>query len=918
MQRSQFLKLLAGATVGAFTVRGQWVFADPLPFVGAPGGLRPYLHLPRPDSIWVSWWTDADTDTYVDYGTSEAALNQTVTGSRHAFDASNAYHSTKLTGLQPDTYYYYRVRTENVTSATFRFKTAKALGHKTGKFRALIIGDNQILAKESAGDPYHRYEKLMERAITKLRAMHGDAPIEEIIDVILMPGDQVDVGTLNHWRNLHFYCSRLVSPNVAIMTTVGNHETYQDPGLGRYRELFRYEEVNYSGLNGADGDSYYAHQMSNLVFIHTNSEIGSNAAQTQWVTDLKDAYKDDTSVDWVVSICHRPYQAEQYLGDISGWLRNTAMPILNESDKHFLNIGAHHHIYHRGQVRDEPHYHIISGGSSWDQYWGQSGREADYDDVQKTINNWAWQFLEVDHATGKAEVTCYAEAHCRLPAASRWIYNSKEVDRFHRIRGKAAPNKPQLTNVPTEEATLPLTLQSSAFSTSTDELLNSVQYQVSNSPTFNTLELDKIVDFENFYGDTGSPDYLPVDINSGKNILQYELAVNSLPNGTYYARIRHRDRNVNWSSWSDSASFEITGSSATNPTISLPQTVYPSGASVTVDYAFGPGNAQDWIGIYKKGDNPGGVSSTKWSYVSGTAGQVTLSGGLTVGTEYFVGFFENNGYTEVATRVPFYYGSSPTLTTAKYGHDLGENVVVNFSGADVVATANKLHLYRAGSDPASASPLQSFDLTTASGSWTLAGLEKGYYFVVAQANTGTLVISDPVEFSVGDRIATLSLEKTTFHHGEDINASFINGPANPKDWLGIYRSGEEPGIGDLIHYVYVDGLANNNVPIVEDLPVGSYYLCLFTNDSYTEVSNRVSFTVHSAVFKMDSFNVEPGTNNAQLSWKTDQGVNYTLQRSSNLTDWEDISSFVGDGSTMQATTSITTQAVKAFYRMIIK
>ncbi|WP_227021477.1 fibronectin type III domain-containing protein [Oceaniferula marina] len=917
MHRSTFLRLLSATAVSAFTMRGQWIFAAPLPFIGAPSGLRPYLHLPRPDSIWVSWWSDADSQTYVDFGTSESDLATTVTGSRDVFASHYVYHSAKLSDLQPNTYYYYRVRTESTSSAVFRFRTAKALGSKDHDFKALIIGDNQIVEKESAGDTLHRYEKLMERAVTKIRALHGNKPIEEIIDVIVMPGDQVDYGNNQQWRHLHFYCARIVSAHVAIMTTVGNHETYGDSGLDRYRRLFRYEEVDYGGIAGPDGDTYYSHQMSNVVFVHTNSEIGSNATQTQWVRDITNQVKTDSKVDWVVSICHRPYQAEQYLGDISSWLRNTAVPILNESEKHFLNIGAHHHIYHRGQVRDHPNYHIISGGSAWDQYWGQSGREADYDDVQKSINQWAWQLLEIDQAAEKAEVVCYGEANCRLPADQRWIYNSREIDRFHRIKGKEGPLQPTVINNFDTPQTQPVTIRSSAYRSDTDELLNSVHYQISSTNAFTDFEIDEIVDYENYYGDTGAPDYTPVDIHAGRNILEYHLTENRLSNGEYYLRIRHRDRNATWSAWSPVESVEITGSASSSPRISMASQVVSAGADVSVQYTHGPGNAKDWIGIYKPGDTPGGPASTIWVYVNGPAGTAVLanSGKLEAGREYFAAFFENDGYTEMAPRISFYHGNRPVLALAQNTYDEGDSVEVDYSNVD--QSGNRIQLFRAGSVPGRDQPVQNQVLSDASGTWNLIGLEKGYYFAVVMSSSGSIEISERVSFQLGERIASLSLAKSHFPHGDDITATFANGPAHPKDWLGIYRKGDDPGTGELILYHYVDGRAGGNATIVEDVPVGDYFMALFTNDSYTEVSNRVEFSVSPKNFKLDAFNYDGQSGEARMVWKTQSHVNYTLQKSYDLKTWKDVDTYPGNGGNVDITTMVSEQDTRSFFRIVM-
>ena len=93
-------------------------------------------------------------------------------------------------------YYHYRVRNGTTVSEIFRFRTPPPAGTKTGRRRVIVMGDNQIIDE-------NRYEKLIACAKSKIETTYGK-PIEEVIDFILMPGDQVDVGTLEHYRHLHF------------------------------------------------------------------------------------------------------------------------------------------------------------------------------------------------------------------------------------------------------------------------------------------------------------------------------------------------------------------------------------------------------------------------------------------------------------------------------------------------------------------------------------------------------------------------------------------------------------------------------------------------------------------------------------------------------------------------------------------
>ena len=196
-----------------------------------------------------------------------------------------------------------------------------------------------------------------------------------------------------------------MSPYLPIMTAVGNHETYNDPGMQRYAAHYHYENLTYQGISSGT-ENYYAYQAGRILFVVLSTEHTGNA-QKEWVRKIVDAAKKDDSVDFIISVNHRPIQAEQYIGDISTWVRNEIIPILSETPKHVLNYGGHHHLYHRGQLTDYPLYHIINGAASWDQMWGMSS-EQDYDDVQKTIDYWSYQILEFDFDKKEMKAECYA------------------------------------------------------------------------------------------------------------------------------------------------------------------------------------------------------------------------------------------------------------------------------------------------------------------------------------------------------------------------------------------------------------------------------------------------------------------------------------------------------------------------------
>ncbi|MBC7205728.1 MAG: metallophosphoesterase family protein, partial [Methyloversatilis sp.] len=628
----------------------------------------PYLQTPTANSIWVSWKTAEGDESVVEYGVDGGPLNRTASGSAQTLAANYRLHGVQLTGLQPETLYTYRVRTGSQVSPVFRFRTQPTAARKSGHFRILLTGDHQLRNDD-------RHTPLLQAAKAKIQSLTG-LPLEESVQLMLNNGDQVDVGTLDHYEFVHMKPSAVVSGNLAIMTALGNHETYYDPGLANWRAHNFYDQISYKGIAAAADESYYAHQVGRVLLVYLNSESGFSA-QAEWLRKVVTAADADPDVDWVISVVHRPYQAEQYVGDISQWFRDTAMPILAGTRKHALNIGAHHHLYARGQTRDWPIYHIISGGTAWDQFWGQS-TERDMDDVQKTIANWTWQLIDFDLDARSMKVSTYAEGHPKLGFA----YNSRLIDEFERRLDAAAPEKPELNGAANgETVTLPQSFKLSPFMSMSGMALNSTQFQIARDAAFSSTVVDLIRDVENVYGDTGAPDYEPVDIHAGVDIETYTVQQYGLNNGSYYIRARHRDANAEWSPWSEARSFKVEGSAEGDPALRLAKKVWSPDEPVTVEYLNGRGKAKDWVAIYRKGQTPGSATpSLKWGYVSGVNGQMAFSG-LAAGVEYFAAFFTDDSYVEIAPRMAFYVGNMPELTINKTQFNVGERPAFSWSGA---------------------------------------------------------------------------------------------------------------------------------------------------------------------------------------------------------------------------------------------
>lgn len=816
--------------------------------------LNPYLQSVTPTSIYVSWKTSSNPETIVEYGVEVSNLNMTVTGNTNIFTdfgypGNYYYHSAKLINLKPNTKYFYKIKTGSRTSDVKSFKTLPNPGEAAtadGHIRFLIMGDNQL-------KNVPRYDSLVSAARRKIMQKWPAATApEDNVALTFMVGDQVDVGTLDQYEFVHFAKNKALSGNLPIQTTVGNHETYGTLGMQAYYDHFFIEDLSYHGISSGTED-YYAYQAGNALFVSLSSEHTGDQ-QLNWLKQVIAAAKTDPTVDWIFSLSHRPYQAEQYVGDISKWVRESAVPQLVTTSKYIMHIGAHHHLYHRGQLKDTPTYNLISGGTAWDQYWGMSS-EQDFEDVQKTISNWIYQIIDIDVINNTMEVESYS-----IGSVHKWK-NNQLMDTFHRYKNQPAPDKPTITNTFNTAQTLPLTITGSDFSTATSELLNTTQFLISKTSDFNIIEKEIYRDYENLFGMYEKQNDSTVDLNLGVNIKNVTLNKNELPNGDYFVKVRYRDRNLEWSPYSDPKMFTITGSNVLDTAIALDAENYTVNTPISVQYTDAPTTDNTWIGLYYTSQTPGPSPSQKWKYTNGNSnGTLTFSEGLPNAGQYYAAIFELDGYTEVAPRKYFYVGPIPTLSTDAEEYAVGTPVNISFSNAPNLSS-DWIGIYKMGHVPGDAKSTSYQYTTSPNETLTFTGLAKGYYFAEYYLEGRYNPVGNKVFFKVGDLVSELWINKPVYDLGESIVATWTNGPGIIKDWLGIYNENDDPNIDPLISYTYFDGLAAGSKPIAtEELPKnpGNYFMVMFTNDSYNEVSNRVEFEVIDYALSTNDYKIDNG------------------------------------------------------------
>lgn len=804
----------------------------------------PYLQLGRQGGVTISWRTEASTQSKVKYGPTPEDLRWEAQGACQdlrdsGYEKPYLYHAVALRGLRPDTAYCYQTVSGDITSEVKRFRTPPQEGSRQGHIRFIVLGDHQM--------PNDRYEKLMAAAKRQILARHG-GEVEDSYNLILNDGDQVDNGSLGQYEAIHFQQSRLLSPNLPIMTSVGNHETYGSLGLKAYDAHYFYRELSYRGISSGT-NHYYAFQTGRVLFLMLSSEH-AGPQQLGWIQRIVKAARHDAQVDWIISVAHRPILAETHIGDISAWLRDQVMPLLSQTPKHVLTVAGHHHLYARGQLREVPTYHMISGAAAWDQMWGQ-GPETDLDGVQKTLDDWTYQLVDIDVEAREMTVDSYSIGKPQLGV----VWDNRHVDHFSRRLDLAPPARPTFTGesilggsrgaLPLP-ATLPMTLRSSPFRSPAGIACNSTQFQISSAPDFSVLRVDLYRDREDLYQNTGSPDYFPIDRNRDVDLFALTLGAGTLPNGRHFARVRHRDVNLMWSPWSRPMAFQVQGSPLQEPpTLRLAQPHVEVGGSVRLQFMNLPEDEPAWVELRAKDSNTGkGVPATRLR-LHGNAGAIRLKVPAgRPGGDYLVMLRSGRRELLLGPPVPLYVGPLPELSVGKTPWPEGVPVKLRFKNIPGFP-GDWVGLFPSSAKPGEGVPLQRQAVPKVGhGELSFQGLEKGYYTAGYFLKGGLSEPGARCFFQVGERIGTVQLDRAEYRLGEKIQVTFSKGPGQPKDWVGIYRKGADPQRDYLVTYAYVDGRAEGTLSLPPDkVPgePGEYFLALFTSDSYTEVSNRSYF-----------------------------------------------------------------------------
>lgn len=314
----------------------------------------PYLQIATPTGIVLRWRTegaDPATTSVVNYGTTlgalgssaDAAPQQAVVLGTGNVDRTVTEHEVALTGLAPNTRYYYDVGDESGVNAggdaTYSFVTPPIIGTAQAT-RIWAIGDSGTANSDA----------MAVRDAYKAKVAAEGRPT----DLWLMLGDNAyNDGKDYQYQAAVFDMYPEILRQAPVWPTRGNHDkafvTPNDGPIAAYYDIFTLPTAGEAGGLSSGTEAYYSFDHANIHFIVLDSFGSSNAPGSAMLSWLENDLM-STSQDWVIAYWHHPpYTKGSHNSDTESRLiemRENALPILEEYGVDLV-LGGHSHSYER-------------------------------------------------------------------------------------------------------------------------------------------------------------------------------------------------------------------------------------------------------------------------------------------------------------------------------------------------------------------------------------------------------------------------------------------------------------------------------------------------------------------------------------------------------------------------------------------
>jgi acid phosphatase type 7 len=315
----------------------------------------PYLQLGTRSSVVVRWRTDIATDSRVRYGAAPGSLTSIADN-----PSVTTEHQVTVSGLSPDTQYFYSVGSTTTMLAgddvNHFFVTFPPAGAAVPS-RIWVLGDSGTANADAQA----------------VRNAYFNATASRHTDLWLMLGDNAyNSGTDSEFQNAVFNVYPTMLRKSVLLSTRGNHEA----DAAAYYNIFNLPANAEAGGVASGTEAYYSFDFGNVHFVCLDSFGSDRSANSPMATWLRNDLA-ATTRDWIIAFWHHPpYSKGSHNSDTETELvqmRENLVPILEDGGVDLVLCG-HSHSYERSYLIDS-HYGTSGTFSTGNVVDGGSGRD---------------------------------------------------------------------------------------------------------------------------------------------------------------------------------------------------------------------------------------------------------------------------------------------------------------------------------------------------------------------------------------------------------------------------------------------------------------------------------------------------------------------------------------------------------------
>jgi len=256
------------------------------------------------------WETAQHVSGYVDYGVSTSyetsVSSQPIAAPaavvKNGRDTPAILHEVRLTNLQPDTRYHYRVRTDDVVSADFTFRTHPANGRTTDSFRFVHTSNPNALAQREAKRNFSSISRYQP-------------------DFVVVSGDLSNHSTNDDYRSLFTHSAPFLSKTV-MYACRGNHDN---------RKWSRFDYWFHNNLPASWSETYYSFDIGPAHFICINDHISRRNFPIDWFEKTMK----NSSANWNIIFMNGNFRKRPWMQDIIERNKDHIDVILTAGKNHF-------------------------------------------------------------------------------------------------------------------------------------------------------------------------------------------------------------------------------------------------------------------------------------------------------------------------------------------------------------------------------------------------------------------------------------------------------------------------------------------------------------------------------------------------------------------------------------------------------